>query len=170
MSGYNPNFSPARSVSPQIRSTLDVDRYNQNSWFLDSCFLGVLVLLASSISFGFLNWILLCYGVWVLIDVGCLFWSDFFLVISTCQSWYRSIKSLDLSLKFFQYVPGFWIKVTFLATNSLVPCLGSSFSGFEVQLALIDIRFCNLDLNPIDFMLVTPLGCHFNLFLTLLLY
>lgn len=28
MSGlYNPNFSPARAASPQIRSTPDVDRY-----------------------------------------------------------------------------------------------------------------------------------------------
>lgn len=32
-----------------------MDRYNQDSWFLDSCFLGVLVLLASSIFFWFLE-------------------------------------------------------------------------------------------------------------------
>lgn len=29
MSGlYNPNFSPARAASPQIRTSSDVDRYN----------------------------------------------------------------------------------------------------------------------------------------------
>ena len=91
MSGlYAHSFSPARALSPQIRRTADVDRYNKIYRVIEFF---LMFLLLNFQSFLMISGV---YESWVVLFVGG--------IVSTWQSCWQSIKSLVLSCRFFLYV------------------------------------------------------------------